>query len=277
MSSIAKNFHHSIRRNTSTTTSIRQRSNRFPGRNEGSSFTFLMLYIVFLISFISTHNVAYAESTKSPIAVAFVSAGRLRPLSNKQQSWTTGRTVVDLPATAFDSPPSEMSDFQRRMKKLITDKKKKKNLQSNKNAPKNLMRIDTLEEYKNVISGNREKLIVVRFYAPWCKACKAIAPAFYRLAITYPNILFMDVPVTPENANLHQGLGVTTLPFGHIYHPTGGLVEETKISKKHFARFAQVLKTYIDGKCEISDFEQEEEGAGEGFRTDETDHDDIFR
>jgi hypothetical protein len=55
-------------------------------------------------------------------------------------------------------------------------------------------------------------------------------------------------------------------------------VEETKISKKHFARFAQVLKTYIDGKCEISDYEQEEEeGAGAGFRTDETDHDDIFR
>lgn len=126
----------------------------------------------------------------------------------------------------------------------------------NKNVPKNLMKIDTLEEYKNVIGENREKLIVVRFYAPWCKACKAIAPSFYRLAVTYPQTLFLDVPVTPDNANLHQGLGVTTLPFGHIYHPMGGLVEERKMSKKHFARFAQVLKSYIDGMCDLEDEEK---------------------
>ena len=110
------------------------------------------------------------------------------------------------------------------------------------------MKLETLEEYKNIVGGNKDKLIVVRFYAPWCKvrralkpthgltwylllgsdnhcilqfqivltrpitffiltiqACKAIAPAFYRLAATYTNALFIDVPVTAENANLHQG------------------------------------------------------------------------
>lgn len=36
-------------------------------------------------------------------------------------------------------------------------------------------------------------------------------------------------------------------------------MEEIKISKKHFARFAQVLKTYIDGKCDVSDYEGEVE------------------
>ncbi len=61
----------------------------------------------------------------------------------------------------------------------------------------------------------------------------------------------MDVPVTPENANLHQGLGVPSLPYGHIYHPTGKLVEELKISKKHFTKFATILKTYVDEECGI--------------------------
>ena len=61
--------------------------------------------------------------------------------------------------------------------------------------------------------------------------------------------MFVDVPVTPENADLHQGLGVPSLPFGHIYHPTRKLVEELKISKKHFPFFARTLKTYIDGEC----------------------------
>lgn len=66
----------------------------------------------------------------------------------------------------------------------------------------------------------------------------------------------MDVPVTPENANLHQGLGVPSLPFGHIYHPTGGLVEELKIAKKNFPKFARVLKYYLDGKCDVEEYEE---------------------
>lgn len=51
-------------------------------------------------------------------------------------------------------------------------------------------------------------------------------------------------------------LGVTSLPFGHIYHPTGGLVEETKMSKKHFANFARVLKSYVNGLCNVEEHEE---------------------
>ena len=51
-------------------------------------------------------------------------------------------------------------------------------------------------------------------------------------------------------------LGVTSLPFGHIYHPTGGLVEETKMSKKHFANFARVLKSYVNGLCDVQEHDE---------------------
>lgn len=67
----------------------------------------------------------------------------------------------------------------------------------------------------------------------------------------YPDVKFVDVPVTPDNANLHQGLGVPSLPYIHIYHPTGKLVEELKISRKHFAFFVKTLKTYVEEKCDI--------------------------
>ena len=50
-------------------------------------------------------------------------------------------------------------------------------------------------------------------------------------------------------------LGVTSLPFGHIYHPTGGLVEELKISKKYFPKFARVLKSYVEGLCDIEEYD----------------------
>jgi thiol-disulfide isomerase/thioredoxin len=110
-----------------------------------------------------------------------------------------------------------------------------------------------LEEYKKVVGDEKTKIVAVRFFAPWCKACKAVAPLFHRLTSEYPNVMFVDVPVTEQNANLHQGLGVPCLPFGHIYHPTSGLVEELKLSRKVFSTYAKVLKTYVEGECLVED------------------------
>jgi hypothetical protein len=62
-----------------------------------------------------------------------------------------------------------MSPFQKRMLERMNPTTKKKPLVRNKNIPENLMNIETLEEYKNIVGGNKDKLIVVRFYAPWCK------------------------------------------------------------------------------------------------------------
>jgi len=171
------------------------------------------------------------------------------------------RNLIITSAATIDGSPSsyEMSDFARRMKNIIRKDAQQQQQQRRSNrgsttspkAPKNLMRITTLSEFKQVVGDEEDKLVVVRWYAPWCKACKAIAPSFYRLAYQYPNVIFVDVPVTPENANLHQGLAVPSLPYGHIYHPTGKLVEELKISKKHFVNFATILKSYVDEECSI--------------------------
>ena len=69
----------------------------------------------------------------------------------------------------------------------------------------------------------------------------------------YPDAVFVDVPVNDQNASLHQGLGVPSLPFGHIYHPTAGLVEELKLTRKHITEFKKSLNSYIDGSCEVPD------------------------
>jgi hypothetical protein len=57
------------------------------------------------------------------------------------------------------------------------------------------------------------------------------------------------VPLSQDTAYLHQGLGVPTLPFAHLYHPEAGLVEERKINKKVIGEFENLLKNYVDGEC----------------------------
>jgi thiol-disulfide isomerase/thioredoxin len=91
------------------------------------------------------------------------------------------------------------------------------------------------------------------FFIIFVQACKAVAPLYYHLATKYPDVVFVDVPVTNQNSNLHQGLGVPSLPFGHIYHPTAGLVEELQLTRKHLGGFEQSLDSYYTGSCDIPD------------------------
>jgi len=121
-------------------------------------------------------------------------------------------------------------------------------------------RIDTIPEYKAVVVDEKERITVVRFYAPWCRTCRAAESLFYRLAAEYgqpsddeAGVQFVEVPVTKDNVVLHEALGVPSLPWMHIYHPEAGLVEERKGSKAHFEAVARCLKCYIRGECDMAD------------------------
>ena len=76
------------------------------------------------------------------------------------------------------------------------------------------------------------------------QTCHAIRPSFDRAASSNPHVMFVDVPVLESNANLHQGLGVESIPFGHIYHPEEGLVEEKRLSRKTFSEFEGLIKMH---------------------------------
>lgn len=114
-----------------------------------------------------------------------------------------------------------------------------------------IIAVETLQDYKRIVVDEPHRIVCVRFYAPWCRACRAVQAPFRRLASLHSSVKFIEVPLTPETAFLHQGLGVPSLPFAHIYHPDAGLVEEQSINKKMFAAFTKTLQTYIDGQCAI--------------------------
>jgi thiol-disulfide isomerase/thioredoxin len=169
----------------------------------------------------------------------------------------------------LDSRPSSSSsrgDFESRMRKLLNGRVglggNRRKIQSEPSSdidrrvhglPTNFHVVQTLQEYKEVVGDEKEKIVCTRFFAPWCKACKAVQPYYFKLAREYPNVKFVDVPVTEKNTDLHQGLQVPSLPYGHIYHPEAGLVEELRISKKFFHQFEEALRSIVSGSCNLLD------------------------
>jgi thiol-disulfide isomerase/thioredoxin len=113
-----------------------------------------------------------------------------------------------------------------------------------------MIEVTHIQQYKDEVVDERDRIVCVRFYAPWCRACKKVEASFRRLPTEFPAIKFVEVPLTKDNAYLHQGLGVPSLPFAHIYEPSVGLCEERTC--KHgpvFTEFKNILTTYANGEC----------------------------
>jgi len=180
---------------------------------------------------------------------------QVHPTTKNAVSSPTRSYAVAVSPRQSSSSSSSTSAFEDRMRDIAL-KREGRQVKEDTRLPPNVITVRTLEEYKRLFEGEgRERIVCVRFFATWCRACKAIQPLFYRMALKFSDVLFVEVPVTDSNSLLHQGLGVPSLPFGHIYVPGGGLVEEHRITRPHFAQFAHKLQSYILGSCELLDGE----------------------
>ena len=109
-----------------------------------------------------------------------------------------------------------------------------------------VLSIETLSDFQTVVGEEKDRLVVVRFHATYCRACKAVTPLYHHLARQHSDLVqFVDVPVTQANAVLHRGMGVPSLPYVHLYHPTNGLVEEGKLTRKELKEFADTLQGHV--------------------------------
>ena len=82
-----------------------------------------------------------------------------------------------------------------------------------------------------------------------------MAPSYYKFAGSFEgnNVKFVDIAINAANTELHAGLGVTSIPFAHVYHPEAGLVEERQLSRKNgqYSNFEKVVKSYVEESCNL--------------------------
>lgn len=173
-----------------------------------------------------------------------------------------GLPLTRMPSTLlYQSTPAvddnPISDFQKRLLDRMNPpgKIRSQNSISRQQGPTNtIQEVRTLKEYKRVVidEAREDQLVVVWFYSPWCRSCKGVSKGVQALSREYQrDVKFVQVPVLSENAILHQGLGVKSVPFAHVYHPTLGLMEERKLTRKHLPGFHKLLQDYRMGECSL--------------------------
>ncbi|KAL7518771.1 hypothetical protein ACHAWX_003577 [Stephanocyclus meneghinianus] len=145
-----------------------------------------------------------------------------------------------------DQKTSKVSDFKLRMRSIVKQRQSTGRKSTSAWRPQNFKTAISLQEYFNVIEEGRrsKRTVVVKFHATWCKKCQSLRPVFLKMATSNPEMIFLDVPVTESNANLHKGLGIESVPFAHVYHPERGLVEETKLSRETFSDFIELVEKH---------------------------------
>ncbi|KAL3938417.1 MAG: hypothetical protein SGARI_001746 [Bacillariaceae sp.] len=118
-------------------------------------------------------------------------------------------------------------------------------------------------EYTTLIQSNPDKLVIVKFYAAYCKACRALAPKFLEVKndpqMDNLPVVWAEFQTKRHTKELFQHIGVLTLPTIHFYDggmlhlnekDSSNLIEnfpcppaKIKLLKKKLARF---INTRVD-------------------------------
>lgn len=119
-----------------------------------------------------------------------------------------------------------------------------------KELPSNLKHIDSVQELVDELAegARNDELVVVDFFAPWCRACKAVFPKFKKLCAENPDVRFLAINFD-ENKGLARGLGVKVLPFFHFYRGAEGRVDAFSASVTKVAKLREAIEDYKSPRC----------------------------
>jgi len=100
-------------------------------------------------------------------------------------------------------------------------------------------------EFLEAMASNGDKPVVLKFYDTFCRACKAVAPKFERMAQENPGVAFYQVEFRQDKA-LCKSLGITMLPTIQIYQGAEGKIVDLPVGPKRFSAAESALAKVLE-------------------------------
>ncbi|CAM9247529.1 unnamed protein product [Hapterophycus canaliculatus] len=111
------------------------------------------------------------------------------------------------------------------------------------NAPVKL--IKSRAEYEALLRENSDNLVVIKFFAPWCRSCKALDVKYRRMAVAYEDVKFVEVDVH-QSPELKKALGVRAVPTVKLHAGLLGQVASFTCGPRKAANLERKIKLCRD-------------------------------
>lgn len=99
--------------------------------------------------------------------------------------------------------------------------------------------------------------MIIKFYAPWCRACKSVEPKFVQIS---KDPKYENIPITfgqlsvQHNKAFVKGLGIMALPSMQIYAGAEGLVENFPCGPSKIPMLKRKITETINTKVDPNTF-----------------------
>lgn len=98
------------------------------------------------------------------------------------------------------------------------------------------------------------RIVVIKFYASWCRACKAMSPKFVRVAEDWPDIEFHEI-LFDHNKKLCKSLGIKVLPYMEIIAGSKGKIDGFTCGPSKVSLLVSKLEDVAAEYCDVESIE----------------------
>ncbi|CAI5981266.1 unnamed protein product [Closterium sp. NIES-64] len=119
-----------------------------------------------------------------------------------------------------------------------------------KNMPPNMRDLNSTHEFVEALGEAGDKLVVVEFFGTWCGACRALYPKLCKLALQYPDVLFLKINFD-HNKPLCKSLNIRLLPMFHFYRGAEGRLDAFSASIAKIQKLKDALAIHSTDRCSL--------------------------
>lgn len=119
-------------------------------------------------------------------------------------------------------------------------REKAKKMLKQLSIPKDIINLNTMEQYRDLLEKHPDTVIIMDFWATWCAPCNMFAPVFEKLQQEYSNqFIFVKVNVDANQilASHYRITGIPTTLF-----VKNGTVIEKIVGATNYNKMKQILE-----------------------------------